>query len=304
MGETLLTLCFFLFVMATTGAVLLVFRWTAEPRLRDGTIALPEKKGRGTLASTLAEGMFVLGAMIPGDKRGRDPFRTRLQAAGFRAAYASSIFQGTKVATALALALTLGWIGLLDKESLSLSLLLALCGAGFGFLLPDRVLESMVRRRTRELERALPNALDLLVLGVEAGQSLDSALADTSRELRSVYPELASEFAQVQAESRAGRSKSEVLHALGRRTQSKEIRKLATVLADTERFGTSLGPALRTHARYLRIRRRLEAQESARKLSAKLVFPVFFLIMPSVFIVTLGPAVLTFFESISTSMGI
>ncbi|MBI4893199.1 MAG: type II secretion system F family protein [Acidobacteria bacterium] len=304
MGEILLTLCFFLFVMASTGAILMLFRWTAEPRLRDGSIALPEKKGRNTLASGLAEGMFVLGALIPGDRGGRDPFRNRLQAAGFRSPHASAIFQGTKIATALALALTLGWIGLLDKESLPLGLLLAVCGAGFGFLLPDRVLESMVRRRTRELERALPNALDLLVLGVEAGQSLDSALADTSRELRAVYPELSSEFAQVQVEARAGRSKAEVLHALGQRTQSKEIRKLATVLADTERFGTSLGPTLRTHARYLRTRRRLEAQESARKLSAKLVFPVFFLIMPSVFIVTLGPAVLTFFESISTSMGI
>lgn len=304
MSETLLTVCFFLFVMASTGALLMLFRWKAEPRLKDGTLDLPESRGRKGLSAGLEKSMFVIGELAPRPKAVSSPMRTQLLAAGFRSPHASAVFHGTKVATSLALALVLGWIGLLDRESLTLSLLLAVCGAGFGFLLPDRVLEARIKSRRRELERALPNALDLLVLSVEAGQSLDNALIETSRELRYVYPELAGEFAQVQAETRAGRSRSEVLYSLGQRTDSAEIKKFAKVLVDSDRFGTSLGPALRTHAKYLRTRRRLEAQESARKLSAKLIFPVFFLIMPSIFVITLGPAVLTFYEAMASSLGL
>jgi tight adherence protein C len=135
------------------------------------------------------------------------------------------------------------------------------------------------------------------VLSVEAGQSLDVALAETSRELRLVHPELASEFGQVQLEMRAGRGRAEVLAELGRRTGSAELKKLAVVLIDSDRFGTSLAPALRTHAKYLRTRRRQMAQEAARKLGVKLIFPVFFLIMPAVFVVTLGPPVLAFLDA-------
>ncbi len=304
MSEGLLTLCFFLFVMATTGAVLLVFRWKAEPRLQDGTLDLPESRARKGLSAGLEQSMFVIGELAPRSRAVRDPLRSQLLAAGFRTPHAPAVLYGTKVATALVLSLVLGWVGLLDKESLSLSLILAVCGAGFGFLLPDRVLDARIKRRRLELERALPNALDLLVLSVEAGQSLDNALIETSRELRAVYPDLAGEFGQVQVETRAGRSRSEVLYALGQRTDSAEIKKLAKVLVDSDRFGTSLGPALRTHSRYLRTRRRLEAQEAARKLSVKLIFPVFFLIMPSIFVITLGPAVLTFYEAMSSTLGL
>lgn len=304
MSETLLTVCFFLFVMASTGAVLMMFRWKAEPRLKDGTLDLPQSRGRKGLSAGLEQSLFVIGELAPRPKAAADPARTQLVAAGFRSPHAPAVLYGAKVTTSLVLALVLGWVGLLDKESLSLSLLLAICGAGFGFLLPERLLEARIKSRCRELEGALPNALDLLVLSVEAGQSLDNALVETSRELRYVYPELAGEFAQVQAETRAGRSRSEVLYALGQRTDSAEIKKFAKVLVDSDRFGTSLGPALRTHAKYLRTRRRLEAQEAARKLSAKLILPVFFLIMPSIFVITLGPAVLTFYEAMASSLGL
>ncbi len=302
MSELLLTLCFFLFVMASVGAVLLLFRWTAEPRLQDVALELPKDPKQKGLSAGLVQSMFVIGELA-GKKQQKDPLRARLVSAGFRTPYAPTVLYGAKVAAAVVLGLTLGWVGLLDKESLSMSLMLGVCGAGFGYLLPDRFLDARIKRRGENLERALPNALDLLVLSVEAGQSLDAALIETSRELRNIYPELASEFGQVQTETRAGRSRSEVLYAMGQRTNCAEVKKLVTVLIDSDRFGTSLGPSLRTHARYLRVRRRQEAQESARKLSVKLIFPVFFLIMPSIFVVTLGPAVLTFYEAIGLSLG-
>jgi tight adherence protein C len=302
MTEALLTLCFFLFVMATVGAILLLFRWRAAARLQHGDAEFAAGKAKGAWAGLL-QSMFVIGELAPRNRQQADPVRSRLISAGYRSPAAPTVLYGIQIATSVMLALILGWVGLLDQESPAMAIVLAVCGAGFGFLLPERVLESRVNNRALLLERALPNALDLLVLSVEAGQSLDSALAETSRELRNVYPELSGEFAQVQVELRAGRTRSEVLFALGQRSGSQELKKFATVLIDSDRFGTSLGPALRTHARYLRTRRRQEAQESARKLSVKLVFPVFVLIMPSVFVITLGPAVLTFYEALAPALG-
>jgi len=303
MTETLLGACFFLFVMATVGAILLIFRWRAAERLAHGDVEFASGKAKGAWASLL-QSMFVIGELPPGPKVRRDPVRGRLISAGYRSPAAPVIYEGVKVASLLVLALILGWVGLLYQESPLIAIVLVACGAGFGYLLPDRVLDAQVTARALNVERALPNALDLMVLSVEAGQSLDSALVDTSRELRMLYPELSSEFAQVQMELRAGRSRTDVLYSMGQRTSSKEMKKLATVLIDSDRFGTSLGPALRTHARYLRTRRRHEAQEAARKLSVKLIFPVFFLIMPAIFVITLGPAVLTFYEALAPSLGL
>jgi tight adherence protein C len=304
MSEGLLTVCFFLFVMATVGAILLLVRWRVAARMPEGGLELPQVGKSQGFGANLAQSMFVIGELAARSKENRDPLRNRLIAAGYRSPAAATIFYGVKVVTALLGGLVLGWVGLLDQESLVMGFVLGVCGAGFGYLLPDRVLDARVKTRCEQLERSLPNALDLMVLSVEAGQSLDSALVETSRELRVLYPELSSEFAQVQVELRAGRARSEVLYGLGQRTSSLELKKFATVLIDSDRFGASLGPALRTHARYLRTRRRFESQEAARKLSVKLLFPIFFLIMPAVFIVTVGPAVMTFYEAVGPTLGL
>ncbi len=176
-----------------------------------------------------------------------------------------------------------------DGSAIFLALL---CGGAFGFLLPDRVLEFMVRARTGRIRSAIPAALDLMVVSVEAGQSLNQAILDTSQVLREAHPDLAAELGQVNLELRAGKSRQEALFHLGERNTDVELKKLSSVLIDSDRFGTSLGPTLRTHAKYLRTRMRQQAQEAARKVTVKLIFPVFFLIFPSVLLVTLGPAVL------------
>jgi tight adherence protein C len=169
------------------------------------------------------------------------------------------------------------------------------CGAGFGYLLPDRVLDRMVRHRVERLRRGLPAALDLMVLAIEAGQGLDTAILDASRGLRTTHPDLAAEFTQLQLELKANTSRADALKNFAIRTNDLELKKFANLLIDTDRFGTSLGPALRTHSRYLRIRFRQLSQEKARKVGVKLIFPVFFLIFPSVILVTLGPAVILIF---------
>jgi tight adherence protein C len=106
------------------------------------------------------------------------------------------------------------------------------------------------------------------------------------------HPDLASEFTQLQLELRADATRSDALRNFAARTQDPELRKFASLLIETDRFGSSLGPALRTHSKYLRTRFRQKAQEGARKVSVKLIFPIFFLIFPSVLLVTLGPAVI------------
>jgi tight adherence protein C len=127
---------------------------------------------------------------------------------------------------------------------------------------------------------------------VEAGQALDQSIFDASREIRRAYPDLADELMTVSLSLRASASREQVFRDFASRSKEIEFKKLANLLIDSDRFGSSLGPTLRTHARYLRIRRRQIAQEKARKISVKLVFPIFFLIFPSVLLVTLGPAML------------
>jgi tight adherence protein C len=174
---------------------------------------------------------------------------------------------------------------------------------GFGFLAPDRVLEYVARSRGDRLRRGLSSALDLLVLAVEAGQSVDAAVLETSRGLRGSHPDLAAEFTQLHLELRAEATREDALRNLAARTQDQEIRKFAALMLDTDRFGSSLGPALRAHSHYLRTRSRQMAQERARKVGVKLIFPVFFLIFPSVILVTLGPAVILIFQQMSRLVG-
>jgi tight adherence protein C len=290
----ILVLHFGFVLVAVAGALMLAERLlpaAALPR-----VEAEEAGGRQWTAKAL-EALLELGAMSRPNEAQEASLRARLAAAGYRHPAAAQLFQGIRMAAAALVGAALGWAAAWKTGEAMAANLAALCGAGFGFLLPGRVLEALKQARIGRIHRALPAALDLMVLSVEAGQSLDVALAETSRELRLVHPELASEFGQVQLEMRAGRGRAEVLAELGRRTGSAELKKLAVVLIDSDRFGTSLAPALRTHAKYLRTRRRQMAQEAARKLGVKLIFPVFFLIMPAVFVVTLGPPVLAFLDA-------
>jgi len=280
----------FLFVMAAVTAAGYVY-WKRESGGQDSeTSLLGEPQLPGTQAF-FARAFRTVGETVPAASAASNPMRRLLTSAGYRYPSAVPIFYGVKCALALLFAALLGGLGASNAD-ISSALIAAICGAGFGFLLPDFLLKPMIRARARRIRRALPAALDLLILSVEAGQSLNQAIVDTSLEVRDTYPELAAELAQAHLELRAGKSRTETLQQLGVRNGDPELKKLCSLLIDSDRFGTSLAPALRTHVKYLRTRMRQQAQESARKVSVKLIFPVFFLIFPSVLLVTLGPAVL------------
>jgi tight adherence protein C len=298
MSDAGVILSFFFFVLGSVLSLCGLFLWRTERTgLGEPDATLLGRPPQG-LRGSLFGALRLMGEVLPNPFTSTENLRENLIAAGYRHPGALKMFFGVKSGSALLLSVVLGWVGLLAKADPGAAIVLAISGLGIGYLAPDRILASAIARRVENLERALPPALDLMVLSVEAGQTLDASLLETSRELRDLYPELSSELAQVQLELRAGRSRNEVLFDLGKRTECAELKKLSSVLIDTDRFGTSLGPALRTHAKYLRSRRRYQAQETARKLGVKLIFPVFFLVMPSVFVVTLGPALLQIYQTL------
>jgi tight adherence protein C len=291
----------FLFVLAAVSAVGNVF--ILRPSRNDaGTVQVPlpsalEQRDMPGAQAAVTDVFRLIGEAMPGGGEQAIAARQKLMIAGYRWPSAVSVFLGIKYASAVMLAATGVWAMMTFRPEADLlqMILPAICGIGFGFLLPDRVLDRLATRRVERLRRGLPAALDLMVLAIEAGQGLDAAILDTSRGLRTTHPDLAAEFTQLQLELRANTSRAEALRNFAERSKDMELRKFTNLLIDTDRFGTSLGPALKTHARYLRIRFRQIAQEKARKVGVKLIFPVFFLIFPSVILVTLGPAVILIF---------
>jgi tight adherence protein C len=146
-----------------------------------------------------------------------------------------------------------------------------------------------VRRRQRAIEKGLPNALDLMVVCVESGLGLDQTTIQVAKELQFAYPEICEEFTLMNLEMRAGKRRIEALRNLAERAGVEELKKLVAVLIQTDRFGTSIAQSLRGHSDYMRVMARQRAEERAAKLAVKLVFPIFFCVLPSLFVVTVGP---------------
>jgi tight adherence protein C len=176
------------------------------------------------------------------------------------------------------------------------SLLLSLGGAALGYLLPNIVLARLAGRRQHRIKLSLPDALDLLVVSVEAGLGLDQALQRVGEELAFAHPELSDELRLINLELRAGKARSEALRNLADRTGVEDLSSLAAMLIQTDKFGTSVARSLRVHSDTLRTKRRQRAEEAAAKTGVKMVFPLVFCIFPAVWVVTIGPAAIKFVE--------
>jgi len=168
--------------------------------------------------------------------------------------------------------------------------------AGLGFMVPDFWLSTRISARQTSLRLGLPEALDLIVICVEAGLSMDKATMRAAEELRISQPAIADELNLIYLEQRAGRPRAEAWKHVGERTGVDSIRALASILIQADKFGTSIGKTLRAHAETLRTRRRQDAEEQAAKTTVKLVFPLVLFIFPSLFVVTLGPSLIIMFE--------
>jgi len=225
--------------------------------------------------------------------------RRRLDRAGFRQPWAPQIYHGARLALVVGLPLLTFALITLATGTAVAALPATALGAYLGLTGPGRYLDRLARRRTERIGRSLPDFLDLLVVSVESGLSLDQAVADTARDLRRAHREISEELAIFSREVQAGASRADALRNLGIRTGDPEMRKLTSILIQADRFGSSVSKVLRNQARYMRIKRRQRAEESAHKVGVKLIFPIFFLIMPSVFLVTAGPAIIMLLENFS-----
>jgi tight adherence protein C len=263
-------------------------------RLADGSATqIEESDELGVLDHSQGGWLARLLAPLAGKARestSAHPIRLRLIRAGYRRESAVVIFTGLRIVLALALPVLL----LLSPAVWNLTqlqLLLALCGtSGTGFMLPGYFVTRRTKARQKEMVNGLPDALDLMVVCVEAGLGINASLNRVAQEFAVAKPVLAAEFELVTLEIRAGKSSTEALKSLSERTGVSEVSSLVAMLVQTERFGTSLADTLRVHADAMRIQRLQRAEELAAKAPLKMLFPTV-LIFAATLIVTIGPGI-------------
>jgi tight adherence protein C len=249
--------------------------------ISDATASRKQKdKMRDTLAS--------VGKLLPLTSGTPSNAQLLMLRAGYRSSNATAAIRGVKILLPLGLLALVVVTGLYRLNPW----LFALGALVVGYLLPELWLVWRVHARQHRLRLALPDALDLLVICVEAGLGLDQSLMRVAEELRITHPELSDEIALVNLEMRVGKTRLDALRELARRTGLEDIKALVAMLIQTERFGTSVAQSLRVHSDDLRVRRRQRAEEMSAKTTVKMVPPLVFFIFPALMVVILGPAVI------------
>ena len=219
--------------------------------------------------------------------------------AGYRSASAMMAMQGLKVLSPVVFVALAFATGLYRLNVYFVPLLAAVVG----YLLPELWLVWRVQARQHRLRQALPDALDMLVICVEAGLGLDQAIMRVAQELRIAHPQLSEELQLVNMEMRVGKTRLEALRELARRTGVEDIKALVAMLIQTERFGTSVAQSLRVHSDDLRMKRRQRAEEMSAKTTVKMVPPLVLFIFPALMVVILGPAVITLMRQFLPALG-
>jgi len=217
--------------------------------------------------------------------------REVLVTAGYRHAQAPILFMGAKLLSsilALGIAILLP-AKLLGFPTMTAQIVIYVGAASAGYFFPMLWLRHAVSHRKEKIQDAFPDALDLMVVCVEAGLGLDAAISRVSSEMRLAHRELAEEFHLLSLELRTGLSRAEALKNLRRRIDLEEVSSLVALLVQTDKFGTSIGQSLRVHSDSMRVNRQLRAEGIAAKLPVKLLFPLVFFIFPSLFVVVIGP---------------
>ncbi|TKC92595.1 type II secretion system F family protein [Trinickia terrae] len=242
---------------------------------------------------------------LPKEDWDRSALRVRFMNAGLRTSSAPAIYFAAKTVLAIALPLIvlLTAASRFDANQRLLLLLVLLFASALGFYLPNFVLTRMVKQRQRALFEALPDALDLTTVCVEAGLAIDAAMMRVTEEIGVRSPDLRDELELMLLELRAGASREKALRNLALRTGVEDIDTLVAMMVQADRFGTSIGDSLRVFTDNLRTKRRLRAEELAAKIALKLLFPLIFCIFPTLMVVLLGPAMINIFRLLLPSMG-
>ncbi|MCS7046915.1 MAG: type II secretion system F family protein [Gemmataceae bacterium] len=236
--------------------------------------------------------------LMPQTELEQSALKQKLANAGFRSDAAPAVYSGIRLVSLLT-ALVVSAAIFIPGRSLSLETLqyIAIC-TGIGFYLPAGVLWWIKRKRQQEIFLTLPDALDLLVVCVESGLGLDAAMRKVCDELGTHAKVISEEFSLANFQLQMGRPRREVLHDLGVRTGVDDMRSLAAILIQADRFGTSIAQALRVQSDSMRTRRKQLAEEKAAKTAVQLLFPLILFIFPGVFVVLVGPAAINIAESL------
>ena len=282
-----------IFLLIASAGLLLFYRQAMLQRISAVITRRVPRTKRAGLASVIQQTGSSLGGMVehlervlPRSQAETSVVQQRLIRAGYRQESAPKIFSGAKVLVPITLCLIAAITGIAHfSPFLVYSLAL-----GLGFLAPDFWLSKRISARQARIRRGLPDVLDLLIICIEAGQSLDQATTRTGEELRVAQPAISDELGMVALEQRAGRPRADAWKNFAERTAVESVRNLVSVLVQSEKFGTSVAKTLRVHSDTLRSQRRQKVEEQAAKTTIKLIFPLVLFIFPSLFLVVLGPA--------------
>jgi tight adherence protein C len=257
-----------------------------------GSVLLRRPEQPSALKGWVLKWLSYSGQWVLPDLEKVSAMRRDLIRAGIRHPQAPAIYLGLRIVTAFAFTLPfilfLVMRGLLKPVTMAMAFLPAI----FGFFLPDKALAVKIRHRRERLDRALPDILDLFVICMEAGLSLNGTLSRVADEIRGVYQDFCEELQITAGELRAGLPWDEAFDHLGKRTDVQSIRSMVGLMIQSNKLGASLADALRHHSDFIRTQRILRAEEKAAKLPVKMVFPLIFGIFPAIIIVTAGPGII------------
>ncbi len=262
-----------------------------ERRLGEVGGAMPTTQASDGNFDKIVGALKTLGSKVPRSPAEMGKLQQRLVTAGYRGNEAVTIFLGLRIGLALLLFALFG-----SPIAIRPNFFMAIAACGLGYILPGIVLARKAKGRQHKIRLGLPDALDLLVVSVEAGLGLDQAIQRVSDELAFAHPELAEEMRLINLELRAGKARSDALRNFGERTQVDDVISLVAMLIQTDKFGTSVAQSLRVHSETSRTKRRQRAEEAAAKTGVKMVFPLVFCIFPAIWIVTIGPAAIKFVQ--------
>jgi len=285
----ILTILVFLTVAAALfafGAAMVAPSSVLGSRLREIGWQRPKAEEKRAFRERFQQALTPLSKALPLSPTDVSQTRAWLIQAGYRDARHLTFYFGLRVLFA---ALGLGAVVLATGFN-SLPLMIGI--PAFGFFIPRFLLKRAMKERQRRIRLALPDALDLTVICVEAGLALDQAMMRVGEDLRPAHPELSAEFHLLTLETRAGKPRVEALKNLAARTGVDDIRSLVATLVQTDRFGTSIAQALRVHSDSLRTERRQRAEEQAAKTTVKMIIPLVLFVLPSLIFVTIGPAII------------
>ncbi len=292
----LLPLLAFLFASLLVAAGALAFSpgaaATIERRLDEVTgRRVQEAEDDGPYGRAAIATLKKIGSYAPKSPSEMGKLQKKLVAAGYRSNEALAVLFGVRVGLAL-VAFAICGTAVLMRPNIPI----ALAACGLGYLLPSMAVARLAKRRQHRIRLGLPDALDLLVVSVEAGLGLDQAIQRVGDELAFAHPDLCDELRLINLELRAGKARTEALHNLGDRTGVEDVISLVAMLVQTDRFGTSVAQSLRVHSETVRTKRRQRAEEAAAKTGVKMVFPLVFCIFPAIWVVTIGPAAIKFVQ--------